>query len=620
MMKKFVIYIFTTLVAMTLLCCNKSFSDIGRKTGANDAEADGLGAKDILGNPDCVAFSFGGYRGATRETVPSVDELKEDLRILSAMGVKLIRTYNTQQFKEVENLLEAIEALQQEDSGFQMYVMLGTWIDCEGAWGPKPNHDGESLANNSAEIGAAVKLANKYPKSVKMIAVGNEAMVHWAPYRVQPGVILKWVNHLQDLKKEGKLSSKVWITSSDNFASWGGEGSAYHKPELEKLFQAVDFVSVHVYPFHETHYASEYWIVPESEAGLSPKKKADAAVNRAMDRAKTQFGNVRAYMESLGVNKPLHIGETGWASVCDKLYGEKGSRAADEYKSKRFHDLMRAWTKQQGLSCFYFEAFDEKWKDPGSADGSENHFGLIDLEGRAKFALWDHVDAGVFTGLTRGGKPITKTFGGDESAMMATLLPVPEKANWNGSLLENVNSNREIGSAVSENTYIVSHKTMTPVSVENATFPSLPLKLNAWEGSCELKQVDSELHITTGTGNWWGCALEIQSTDKGENLSRFRDGKLSFEIRGTTKARFLAGFQTGRFNAGNQTNNGVKFGPGEKYALTHEWKSWSIPIAELLEVDPKANLENVTSQFFLKSDEDLDGKELQFRNVTFSVE
>jgi hypothetical protein len=40
-------------------------------------------------------------------------------------------------------------------------------------------------------------------------------------YYVQPSVILKWVNHLQELKK-GKLDANLWITSSDNFASWGG--------------------------------------------------------------------------------------------------------------------------------------------------------------------------------------------------------------------------------------------------------------------------------------------------------------------------------------------------------------------------------------------------------------
>jgi hypothetical protein len=43
-------------------------------------------------------------------------------------------------------------------------------------------------------------------------------MVKWATsYYVQPSVILKWVNHLQELKKV-KLDANLWITSSDNFA------------------------------------------------------------------------------------------------------------------------------------------------------------------------------------------------------------------------------------------------------------------------------------------------------------------------------------------------------------------------------------------------------------------
>ena len=42
-----------------------------------------------------------------------------------------------------------------------------------------------------------------YPEIVKIIAVGNEAMVNWAwSYYVKPSVILNWVNHLQDLKNK----------------------------------------------------------------------------------------------------------------------------------------------------------------------------------------------------------------------------------------------------------------------------------------------------------------------------------------------------------------------------------------------------------------------------------
>lgn len=83
---------------------------------------------------------------------------------------------------------------------------------------------------------------------------------------------------------------------------------------------------------------------------------------------------------------------------------------------------MEAWAKEEGISCFYFEAFDEKWKDPTDPAGSENHFGLINTSGEAKYALWDLVDKGVFTGLTRGGKAITKTYHGNLQALMGDVL------------------------------------------------------------------------------------------------------------------------------------------------------------------------------------------------------
>jgi hypothetical protein len=49
--------------------------------------------------------------------------------------------------------------------------------------------------------------------------------------------------------------------------------------------------------------------------------------------------------------------------------------------------------------------------------GSENHFGLINLQSEAKYALWEKVDDEIFKGLTRNGKPITKTYNGDEKAL-----------------------------------------------------------------------------------------------------------------------------------------------------------------------------------------------------------
>lgn len=382
-----------------------------------------LSAADILGNPKYLAFSYGGFRQVSKDIEPTIPELKEDMKILSAMGIKIVRTYKVNT-NEAANLLEAIRQLKKEDKNFEMYVMLGAWIDCKNAWtNEAPNHDIESEAN-AKEISRAVELANQYPETVKIIAVGNEAMVKWAAsYFVQPSVILKWVNHLQELKKSGKLASNLWITSSDNFASWGGGDPMYHVEDLEKLIKAVDYISMHTYPMHDTHYNSAFWGVLASETQLSDTEKIDASMLRAKEYAVSQYNDVYKYMKSLGVNKPIHIGETGWASLSsNEFYGNEGTKATDEYKQAAYYNQMRDWTNKTGISCFFFEAFDEPWKDAKNPSGSENHFGLFTVNGQAKYALWNLVDKNVFRGLTRNAYPITKTYNGNKEELMKNVL------------------------------------------------------------------------------------------------------------------------------------------------------------------------------------------------------
>ena len=383
-----------------------------------------LTAADILGNPDYLAISYGGYRAKSREVQPTIPQLKEDLKIMHAMGIRILRTYNVQpKLPHAANILEAIHQLKQEDAGFEMYVMLGAWIDCLNAWTDKaPNHEVES-PENAGEIERAVKLANKYPDIVKVIAVGNEAMVRWATsYFVRPNVILKWVKHLQLLKKEGKLSKDLWITSSDDFSSWGGGDPTYRVKDLEELIKAVDYVSMHTYPYHYSHYAPDFWGVPESDQKLTDIEKIDNAMLRALEKSKQLYKDVSDYVKSIDSTKTIHIGETGWATISSGHYGVNGSRATDQYKQGLYYNHIRNWTNKAGISCFYFEAFDEQWKDAANPNGSENHFGLINLKGEAKYPIWDLVDKGVFKGLKRDGKTITKTFNGDKKALMKTVL------------------------------------------------------------------------------------------------------------------------------------------------------------------------------------------------------
>jgi exo-beta-1,3-glucanase (GH17 family) len=375
-------------------------------------------AKEFIGNPDYPAISYGGYREKSREQQPTINEIKEDLLIMHAQGFRVFRTYDLHH-PFAENTLKAIREIKQADSDFEMYVMLGAWIQCKDAFTENPIHEEEDLEGNKFEITEAVRLAQEYPDIVKIIAVGNEAMVHWAwSYHVPPKFVLKWVKHLQGLKASGELSNDLWITSSDNFASWGGGSDDYHNDDLDELIRSVDFVSMHTYAFHDTHYNPSFWNLDAIPENTDKQDTIKQAIKRAVDYELNQFDSVKKYVHEIDPLKEVHIGETGWSSVASDLYGYGGTEAADEYKLGLYYQMISDICYSMSLTCFYFSAFDEPWKDSTNENGSENHFGLFTVEGKAKYPLWEQVDNGVFNNLTRGGNPIEKTYNGNFEALL----------------------------------------------------------------------------------------------------------------------------------------------------------------------------------------------------------
>lgn len=434
-MKKQMAYLISLLCLGLLFSCeqNKRPYQFDKEEKKNTTMQRNLTAEQILSNPDYLAISYGGYRKETRDIQPTIDELKEDLKIIHAMGIKILRTYNVR-LPHASNVLKAIHQLKQEDDKFEMYVMLGAWIDCKNAWTDLPINHFEESEENASEIERAVELAKEYQDIVKIIAVGNEAMVKWAAaYYVQPKTILKWVKYLQNLKSAGDLNQDLWITSSDNFASWGGGDAQYHTEDLNQLIAEVDYLSIHTYPMHDTHYNPIFWGTSADEAKLGNLKKLDLAMSRSLNYAVSQYDSVVNYMKSLHIEKPVHIGETGWASVSSGLYGAKGSKATDEYKQALYYQKMRTWSKENKVACFYFQAFDEPWKDPHNPSGSENFFGLFTVEGKAKYALWNQVDQGVFNSLKRGENPVQKTYNGklENLLLEVDMPPVRKEMNVN---------------------------------------------------------------------------------------------------------------------------------------------------------------------------------------------
>ncbi|MBD3220196.1 glycosyl hydrolase family 17, partial [bacterium] len=353
----------------------------------------------LLGNDDIQAISYSGHRLVPRsvENTPSVAETKEDLRIMAAMDIQLLRTYNTTIFPHSERILQAIRELKQEDPDFEMFVMLGAWMQCVGAFTDAADHAVEDAAFNQREIERAIELAAEYDDIVKIIAVGNESMVTWQGHFVPAATILRWVTYLQDARDRGDIPAGTMITTSENWAALGGEES-YRNEDLAELVSRMDFLSVHTYAFHDTYYnPAMQWAPLPDETDVPVTEQIDRGIARAIELQEDQVQAVRDYLTSLGLDREIHIGETGWASMDDSHYGPDGTHAADEYIAGLFHAAAREWTRENGMTCFYFQAFDEPWKSDGTA-GSEGHFGLITVDGRVKYALWDLVDAGVFEG------------------------------------------------------------------------------------------------------------------------------------------------------------------------------------------------------------------------------
>ena len=68
-------------------------------------------AAQILGDSKYLAISYGGYREKSREdNSPTILELKEDLKLMYAMNIRILRTYNVQpKLPHAANVLEAIQ-------------------------------------------------------------------------------------------------------------------------------------------------------------------------------------------------------------------------------------------------------------------------------------------------------------------------------------------------------------------------------------------------------------------------------------------------------------------------------------------------------------------------------
>lgn len=296
----------------------------------------------MLRLPAGRAICYSGYRhdqSPGDKAYPSLDQIREDLLLLQPHWT-LLRLYDCS--PHAERVLEVIRR-----DGLNFKVMLGAYVGAEMnnfgcPWGATYSEEQleASVAENEAEVGRLIALANANEDIVFSVAVGNEATVDWTDHFVP---VHRMIEHVRRVKG----ATRQPVTFCENYVPW------QHK--LRDLVTELDFISLHTYPVWEYKH-----------------------VHEALDYTRNNYDSVAR----LYPGKPVVITEAGWATNSNGR-GIQPHNTSQDLQDIYVRDLMH-WTDEAGILCFVFEAFDEPWK--GSADPlePEKHWGLFTVDRRPK--------------------------------------------------------------------------------------------------------------------------------------------------------------------------------------------------------------------------------------------
>ncbi|MCD1655718.1 hypothetical protein K7J14_13555 [Treponema zuelzerae] len=341
------------------------------------------------------AYSFSGYRtgqSPNDQIYPSVEELKEDLELMHKANIHFLRLYDTS--IHAERSLEAMKA-----TGHPFKVQLGVWI---------AGNDATHGTANWKQIDGAMALIAEYPELIASISVGNECMVDWNTWAwATPADMRKYIQFVRS-------NVSVPVTTDDNwepFAAYDikndeGEtgiiakgvkiyrnGDASDPYQTEQVAKVVDYIALHTYPIADTPWGIWDWEQKDVAAGPA---RGVAMMDLAIKVAKKQYQAARDNLDAWGLtDMPLIIGETGWKHRDTNSWPGR----SHPVNAKMYYDRMMDWVYGSGRAadqsdgpwaCFYFEAFDEPWKQ------GDDGWGLFNVDREPTYTLWAQSDSDEF--------------------------------------------------------------------------------------------------------------------------------------------------------------------------------------------------------------------------------
>lgn len=279
------------------------------------------------------AICYSGYRegqSPITKVYPSYEEVKEDLLILEK-DFDYIRMYDASVHSKT-----VCEVITKENISLKVMLgmdLLGEVNNPNCSWGGDYSDEecAQHIEYNQKQLYDLIDLANEYESIVLAVSAGNESVPEWNENLVEPARVLYFVKQLK------KYTNAV-VTYCDNYVYWTNK--------LQEVAKYVDVISIHSYPV---------WVgVPVVEA-----------VNTTISEYHM--------INDLYKDKQVIITETGWPTKSNDM--EIKQVVANEVNQLFFNNEIDHYTKNNQITCFFFEAFDEPWKGSNNGEEPEKHWG-----------------------------------------------------------------------------------------------------------------------------------------------------------------------------------------------------------------------------------------------------
>ena len=493
------------------------------------------------------AVSYSPYRTATNtdglasETIPAAN-IKQDLDLLVAGGFGLIRLFDSSD-KVAKQTLQVIRA-----NNLNIKVQLGAYV--------QSGND----AFSRAELARCVALANAFSDIVLAVSVGNETMVSWSFNKIAPEVMAGYITTVRS-----QIAQPV--TTDDNYAFWASAPTT--------ITDVIDFASLHTYAELDTYFDPTRWDWKFRDVPAA--QRATAMMDGAIAETRRQYNDGRSFLDSKGLAyMPIVIGETGWNAVD---LGRLAFRA-HPVNQKMFFDRLTTWATEGRTGAgpkavFYFEAFDEAWKQ------GDDKWGLFNAQRQARYVIQSLGSCGV-----------TWTCESGTYAAADAVYFVPPIVN----------------AVVTENKFTL----FSEAALGSSEVRPTGLRWDAFDGDSVMAP---EVTNTSAPGDathsieitpqpkvyGWGFLNQSATTPPTTaNLSAFgSSGTLNVSIKTTYPGKIEIGVSSDNQDRDTQEAY-LQIGNGDYgYCNTGVWCQVKIPLAAFKAANPKLDLSLVLSRFII---------------------